>query len=109
MSSLNLSLSLKGFNGNNANSCSNLNFSKTVNLSTIDVEEYKTETVEIAAATSLTIFSVSLANAKKIVYIESNKTCGVTINTVVQENIEPIIIGTSVKNGILLKEAKPYC
>jgi hypothetical protein len=103
MSSANISLNIKGFEGSNANSCSNLNFLKNVNLSSINVEEYKTETIELAASASVTLFSVLTADAKKIVYIQASGECGVEINGVVQESIKPIVIGAAVKDGIYLK------
>lgn len=103
MSSLNLSLVLKSYNGNNSNACTNLNFSKVVGVNSISVDEYKTETVTLSASESLVLFDVLTAEARKLVYIEASGECDIEVNGVAEIAIEPIIVGTSVKNGVYLK------
>ena len=102
MSKMNLIVDLTGYEGDNSNTC-DTSFSKKAQYIGIDIKNQVAQEVTIAASSSVTLFNVITAEAKKIIYLESDKECDIIVNGVVESTLKPIIVGGSIKKGIFLK------
>ena len=67
MSKMNLILDLKGYEGSNANTC-NSNFRKQLQYIGIDIEDSAVQEVAVPASSTVALFSVATADAKKFIY-----------------------------------------
>jgi len=104
MSNMNLVLELKGYDGNDTNACRS-NFRRNAQYIGIETSEEIVQEVVVPASSSVTLFSVSVANAKKLVYLESTLECDITVNSVLESSIKPIAVGDSSLRGVFLKSS----
>ena len=102
MSKMNLVVDLKGYEGTNTNSCNN-GFSKNSQYIGIDISEQVAQEVTVAASSTVALFSVATADAKKFIYLEATKECDIIVNETTESTLKPLVIGDSSKNGIFLK------
>lgn len=99
---MNIILDLKGYDGTNANTCSS-NFRKGVQYIGINTSEEIIQEVTIPAASTVTLFTVPNADAKKLIYLESTAECDVGINGGAEvTTVKPVIVGSTVNRGIYL-------
>lgn len=105
MSQMNLLIDLKGYNGDNANTC-RVNFSKNLQYIGISLNDETIQQITVASGGgSETLFSVAPADAKKFIYLEASAECDITVNGVVESTIKPVIVGSTAKPGIFLKSS----
>ena len=102
MANMNLVIDLKGYDGTNANTCSP-NFKKGIQYIGIDISEEIIQEVTIPASSTVTLFTVLLADAKKIIYLEASAECDVAINGGAEvTTVKPVVIGSTLNRGIYL-------
>jgi hypothetical protein len=101
---MNLSIDLKGYEGDKANTCRS-KFTMHNEYIGIDTSDETIQTVTIEAATSKTLFSVATIDAKKFIYLESSAECDIIVNGASESTIKPIVIGDSAKKGVFLKSS----
>lgn len=102
MSKMNLFIDLKGYEGDNFNSC-RASFNKNSQYLGIDISEETIQEVTVAASSTKTLFSVLTADAKKFIYLESTGECDLTVNSILETTIKPLIINNSTKNAVYLR------
>lgn len=102
MSKANLLINLRGYEGNNANSSPN-NFNVNFQYVGVEISEETIQKITVPAGDTVSLFSVAPAEAKKIVYIESDGECDIIVNGSSESKIKPVLIGDSMKNGVFLK------
>lgn len=102
MSKMNLVIDLKGYDGNNTNTCL-ANFTKNLQYIGIDLNEETVQKSTVSASSTEALFSVSASDAKKIIYLEVTAECDIIVNGVTESTVKPLVIGTEIKNGVFLK------
>jgi hypothetical protein len=104
MSKMNILVDLKGYDGNNANTCKT-KFGRNAQYIGIDITDETVQEVTVAAGNSETLFSVAPAEAKKFIYLEATAECDITVNGIAESSIKPVVIADSVKSGVYLKSS----
>lgn len=99
---MNLLVDLKAYDGTNSNTCQ-AKFSRNTQAIGIDISEEIIQEVTIAAAATVVLFTVLTADAKKLIYLETDGECDIIVNGVTESSIKPIVIEDTTKNGIFLK------
>jgi len=103
MSKMNLLIDLKGYTGDNANSCRS-NFNKNTQIIGLETSEEIIQEVTVAASSTVLLFDVT-GSAKKLIYLESTKECDIVLNGTTEDTINPLVVGTSIFNGVYLKSS----
>lgn len=99
---MNLLVDIKGYEGSNANTC-NSSFARNAQYIGIDITDQTVQEVTVAAAATISLFSVAALDAKKLIYLEASAECDIIVNGVTESTIKPIVINNSSKRGIFLK------
>jgi hypothetical protein len=107
MSKANLLINLRGYEGNNANSSPN-NFNANFQYVGMEFADELIQKITVGAGDTVSIFSVAPADAKKMIYAESDGECDIIINGTAESKIKPVLIGDSMKNGVFLKTSDIY-
>ena len=102
MAKMNLLVDIKGYEGSNANTC-NSSFARNAQYIGIDITDQTVQEVTVAAAATISLFSVATLDAKKLIYLEASAECDIIVNGVTESTIKPIVISDSSKRGIFLK------
>lgn len=104
MSKLNFSVILNSYaDSNSSNAPSLTNFKWNRENIGLTAKNPLCQTISIAASASRTIFSGS--DIKKLVYIESNKLCNLTINGTINHSVKPLVINNSTLPGVFLNSS----
>lgn len=99
---MNLLVDLKGYDGDNANTC-RANFRSNLQYIGLEISDESIQKVTVAAAASVTLFSVAPADAKKFIYLEASAECDITVNGNAESTIKPVVIGSAVQKAVFLK------
>lgn len=104
MAKMNLMVDIKGYEGSNTNTC-NSSFARNAQYVGVNIVDQTVQEITVAAAATVSLFSVAAADAKKIIYLEASAECDIIVNGVVESTIKPIVINDSSKRGIFLKSS----
>ena len=97
---MNLIIDLKGYDGTNSNTCTP-NFGRSLQYIGIDTSEEIIQEVTIPASSTVALFSVLLADAKKFLYLEATAECDIIVNGGAEvTTVKPIVIGTTSNSGV---------
>ena len=102
MGKLNLVVDLRGYEGSDANTCNN-SLSKSLQYIGIDVSDQIAQEVTVAAAATVVLFTVLAADAKKFIYLESDKECDIIVNGTTESTLKPVVINDTSKKGVFIK------
>ena len=100
---MNLVIDLKGYDGENTNTCQT-NFRRNAQYIGINLTDEVVQEITIAAAGSATLFDVP-GDARKFIYLETTAECEIEVNSIVESNIKPIVVGDSTQRGVYLKSS----
>ena len=104
MSKMNLLVDLKGYDGSNANTC-NPKFSHNAQAIGINISEEIVQEVTVAAAATVVLFTVITADAKKLIYLETDGECDIIVNGITETALKPLIIDDQSVNGMYLRSS----